>query len=40
VPEIVARLRHVRDATGTSYFTVFENVLESFAPIVAELAGT
>jgi probable F420-dependent oxidoreductase len=40
VPEIVARLRNVREATGASYFTVFENDLESFAPIVAELAGT
>jgi hypothetical protein len=40
VPEIVAKLRQVREATGASYFTAFENDLESFAPVVAELAGT
>jgi probable F420-dependent oxidoreductase len=39
VEEIVAKLRHIREATGASYFAVFELNLETFAPIVAELAG-
>lgn len=39
IPEIVERTRTVRDRHGVSYFVVFEHWMESFAPIVAALAG-
>lgn len=39
VSGISDRLQEVRDQLGTSYFVVFESVMEEFAPIVARLAG-
>ena len=38
--EIVAKIRRLRAELGISYFTVFGDAYEDFAPIVAELAGT
>lgn len=38
--QIVAKLRWLRDEFGISYFTVFGDAYEDFAPVVAELAGT
>src|SRR5206468_3977218 len=36
----VARLQEMRDQFGFTYFTIFENQLENFAPVVARLTGT
>lgn len=38
--EIVARLRAQRDRLGISYLALPGSVMEEFAPVVAELAGT
>jgi probable F420-dependent oxidoreductase len=38
--EIVAKIRRLRDEFGISYFTVFGDAYEAFAPVVQELAGT
>lgn len=38
--EIADDLRSYRDRWGTSYFTVFGDAMEPFAPVVAALAGT
>lgn len=38
--QIVEKLRGLRDEFGVSYFTVFGDAYEDFAPVVAELAGT
>ena len=39
VDEIVEKLRAMREQVGTSYFVVFEPVMEEFAPVVARLSG-
>jgi probable F420-dependent oxidoreductase len=39
-PEIAEDLRRYRDRWGISYITVLGDVMEPFAPVVAELAGT
>jgi probable F420-dependent oxidoreductase len=38
--QIVEKARRLRDEHGISYFTVFGDAYEDFAPVVAELAGT
>ncbi|MQB01223.1 MAG: TIGR03621 family F420-dependent LLM class oxidoreductase [Actinobacteria bacterium] len=38
--QIADKLRWLRDEFGISYFTVFGNAYEDFAPVVEELAGT
>ncbi|MGB3328547.1 MAG: hypothetical protein WBA46_06295, partial [Thermomicrobiales bacterium] len=37
VDEIVAKLRHVREAVGASYFVVFEPAMEDVARVMARL---
>ncbi|WP_106177107.1 TIGR03621 family F420-dependent LLM class oxidoreductase [Prauserella shujinwangii] len=37
--ELVARVRALRERYGVSYVTVFEPAMETFAPVVRELAG-
>ncbi|WP_033288155.1 TIGR03621 family F420-dependent LLM class oxidoreductase [Amycolatopsis jejuensis] len=39
VDEMVAQLVNRRERYGFSYFTVFEPMMETFAPVVAELRG-
>jgi probable F420-dependent oxidoreductase len=38
--QIVDKLQRLRDEFGVSYFTVFGDAYEDFAPVVKELAGT
>jgi hypothetical protein len=37
--EIVAHLQSIREKLGLSYFVVFEDSMDAFAPIVAQLTG-
>jgi alkanesulfonate monooxygenase SsuD/methylene tetrahydromethanopterin reductase-like flavin-dependent oxidoreductase (luciferase family) len=39
VDEIVRQLQERRERYGFSYITVFEPMLETFAPVVKELSG-
>ena len=40
IEQIIAQLQMLRENYGISYYSVWDNAVESFAPVVARLAGT